>query len=644
MTPTHARHALSIALIWLCGFWLQAEASATGTPPAACNGMRDLVIVAHMDDDLLFMNPDIDATLATGGCVRTLYMTASERNDGAPYMRSRESGVRAAYARMAGAPDTWSMQLETVAGRPFASFTLDADPRIQLWHMRLTDPWLGKGWGSLTPLSQAESVPGQSVATLALPPSTYTRQALVDTLAQLIREYAPTIIRHMDDSVAIPYARLCWRCDGHDHPDHISSARLTREATLLAPGTYSRIGYVNYPIQERQANLSDSETARKTDIFRRYAWQDNRYCPSGRDCNSPTGPTAAWVARIYYVPTPDSAASLMPGAAGVLQLLGTGPHDNAPHVWQSATRQWQSLGGRPAVHPISIQYPDKSIGILALDAQGQIWQDDSGEAQAWRGWQRLAGLAQSHPPAIAREGTPALVALDHQGQIRWAETHAQGHRWREATTLPPLANIRPEMALVRDQVGRLTVFALDRAGALFTLRQAAPGSSDWQPWQRLDTPASNGGLAALRNAHGAIELYFRDRASQHLLRLTQVPDDQWQTADLGIAYRGSPAVALAPDGNSTIAVRAADQEALWVISAGVAHQLSDRIASAPALLRQPEGLYMAARLAGFPQRYQIWAQHSQGWRRMVSIPAPTESRGTPFSTNVEHRQVFQTLK
>ncbi|MEQ4619423.1 MAG: PIG-L family deacetylase [Corticimicrobacter sp.] len=644
MIPTSARRSLVNTLIWLCGTWLHGAAFAAETPPADCHGIRDLVVVAHMDDDLLFMNPDIDATLAAGGCVRTLYMTASERNDGAPYMRSRESGVRAAYARMAGAPDNWSMQLETVAGRPFASFTLESDPRIQLWHMRLTDPWLGKGWGSLTPLSQAESIPGQSVATLALPPSTYTRQGLVDTLAQLIREYAPTVIRHMDDSVAIPYARLCWRCSGHDHPDHISSARLTREATLLAPGPYARIGYVNYPTQERQANLSDSETARKTDIFRRYAWQDNRYCPAGPDCNSPAGPTAAWVARIYYVTPPDGTASLLPGTAGSLQLLGTNQYDNTPHVWQSATGQWQSLGGRPIAHPMSVRYPDNSTGILALDAQGQLWGNDSDSTHAWHGWQRLAGFAQSHPPAMSQEGTPALVALDHQGQIRWTETRERSHRWREAATLPPLAHIRTEMALVRDQSGRLAVFAQDRAGALFVLHQTAPNSLEWQPWQRLDTPASNGGLAALRNAQGAIELYFRDQASQHLLRLTLTLDDQKQVTDLGVAYRGSPAVALDMHNTSTIAVRGTDQDALWVISAGVAHRLGEKLASSPALLRQQDGLHLAARLADTRQGYRIWVQRPQGWKRLDTVPAPSESRGTPFATNVERRQVFQTLK
>ncbi|QDQ88069.1 PIG-L family deacetylase [Alcaligenaceae bacterium SJ-26] len=644
MTSTSARRYLANTLIWLCGIWFHGATLAAETPPADCHGIRDLVIVAHMDDDLLFMNPDIDATLAAGGCVRTLYMTASERNDGAPYMRSRESGVRAAYARMAGTQDNWSMQLETVAGRPFVSFTLDPDPRIQLWHMRLTDPWLGKGWGSLTPLSQAESVPGQSVATLALPPSIYTRQGLVDTLAQLIREYAPTVIRHMDDSVAIPYARLCWRCNGHDHPDHISSARLTREASLLAPGPYARIGYVNYPTQERQVNLADSETARKTDIFRRYAWQDNRYCPTGRDCNSPAGPTAAWVARIYYVTPPDSTVSLMPGAAGSLQLLGTNQYDSAPQVWQSATGQWQSPGGRPVTAPLGVRYPDNSTGLLALDAQGQLWVNHSDRTRAWHGWQRLAGFTQTHPPAISREDMPALVALDHRGQIRWTETRERSHIWREAATLPPLAHIQAEMALVRDSSGRLIVFALDRAGALFTLRQRDPNSGDWQPWQRLDTPASNGGLAALRNGQGAIELYFRDQASQHLLRLTQSPDDQWQTTDLGVAYRGSPAVALDTLGSSTIAVRGTDQDALWILSAGVAHRLSEHIASSPALLLQQNGLYLAARLAETPQGYRIWAQRPQGWKRQDTMPVPPDARGTPFSTNVEHRQVFQTLK
>src|SRR5690606_36660420 len=98
------------------------------------------------------------------------------------------------------------------------------------------------------------------------------------TLASIIRDYDPTTVRRMDDTIAIAYTELCWRCPGHDHPDHIASARLTREAMMIAPGVYDGIGYVAYPTQEYASNLWQAQITRKTEVFRRYAWDDYRYC------------------------------------------------------------------------------------------------------------------------------------------------------------------------------------------------------------------------------------------------------------------------------------------------------------------------------------------------------------------------------
>ncbi|WP_041709460.1 PIG-L family deacetylase [Advenella kashmirensis] len=63
-----------------------------------CHGRRDQIFVAHEDDDLLFMNPDIFDTIRAGGCIQVVYLTAGERGEGVGYMSQRENGVRAAYA------------------------------------------------------------------------------------------------------------------------------------------------------------------------------------------------------------------------------------------------------------------------------------------------------------------------------------------------------------------------------------------------------------------------------------------------------------------------------------------------------------------------------------------------------------------
>src|SRR3546814_11271638 len=112
------------------------------------------------------MNPDFESAIDAGGCVQVVYLTASERGEGEPYMLGRERGVRAAYAYMAQVADQWTPDSVAVGKRTIIRYPLIANPRIQLLHIRPNDPWLGKGWGSLTPLSQVESVAGPTPPTL----------------------------------------------------------------------------------------------------------------------------------------------------------------------------------------------------------------------------------------------------------------------------------------------------------------------------------------------------------------------------------------------------------------------------------------------------------------------------------------------
>src|SRR5690606_28682302 len=212
-----AARAMRLVLPWLAGFAIFSQAYAapeliSPAPPSLseCHGVKDLTFVAHLDDDLLFMNPDIATNIQADACVQVVYLTASDAGEGEGYMLGRERGVRAAYAYMAKQPDLWKADSVQVGAYHIARFTLQGNPHVQLWHMRLKDPWLGKGWGSLTPLSRMESVADTTADTLGPYHDTYTRDALVRTLADIINGYNPTTVRHLDDTIAVPYTQLCW--------------------------------------------------------------------------------------------------------------------------------------------------------------------------------------------------------------------------------------------------------------------------------------------------------------------------------------------------------------------------------------------------------------------------------------------------
>lgn len=633
---------LGLAALLIAGSaWASPGTPAPGAspPPTLCKGGKDLVFVAHLDDDLLFMNPDIGDSIRNAECVQVVYLTASERGEGDGYMLGREKGVRAAYAYIAGVPDIWTQDAISVGAYHLARFTLKGNPRVQLVHMRIKDPWLGKGWGSLTPLSRAESVPGTTADTLGDYHETYSRKDLVATLASIIQGYHPTTIRHLDDTISVPYTKLCWRCAGHGHPDHIASARLVRDAIHAVPGNYAELGYIEYPSQEREANLDTSEITEKTEAFRRYAWNDYRYCSGEQGCKEPAGPAASWVGRSYYVSRDDMAPDLFADTKGGILILATGEGNDAANIWTSRTGVWGSLGGRTADPLASFTYPDSTIGFFARDALGGMWVNKQNLDDSWAGWQAITGARFAHVPIVGTQDITAAVALGNDGLLYLSRATGTGNTWPAWQPLPDLANATDHIAIATSTDHRLSVFATDSAGRVFETQQAEAENIDhWTAWRIIDAPKTNGGLAAIRNPAGAIELYFRDRDSNHLLRIVQVSTAHsqhgattWHKAtDLGIEYVGKPAVGLNEHGQIAVAVLEQPGGALWLVENAKAHKLTTNVASSPALRVLQDKLYIVARNAGRLQTYQVQERSKGVWASALTVNIPPAGGGGAF--------------
>lgn len=607
--------------------------------------MRDLAIVAHMDDDLLFMNPDLQNAIQAGACLTVLYLTASERDEGASYMLERERAVRAAHAHMAGLPDQWEADQIRIAGHTLARQRLRGRPGLQLIHMRLQDPWLGHGWGSLTPLSRAETIPGQMAETLGEFREQYDRAALVDTLAALIQAYQPSTIRHLDDTSTIPYTALCWRCAGHSHPDHIASARLTREAIQRLPGSYTAIGYIDYPAQERAANLTAAAAAAKTDTFLRYAWLDRRYCAQGHDCRQPYGPTAAWVARSYYQTRHDTPAALAAGSRGDLILATTDEWSNTATAWHLAPGNWTPLSSSQAAEaPLSFSWPDGAAGLLLRDALGTVWSTRQDPASAaWQAWQALAGMRIQQPPVLAPQ-TGAAIALGNDGLLYWSRAlppaperppGAADWRWQDWQPLPRLpaaSSASAHAAILLDDTGRLHAFDIAQDGQLYATRQNLPAATGWSNWQPLTAPASSGGLAAFIH-EGQQNLYLRgqDGMLYHLRR--PGPDAAWQAPQaLALRYVGQPALGLDDDGELVIAALEQPGGAVWILEEDAAPlRLMPHAGSAPALKTLGGALHLAARRSGAAQAYELWRRDPRSDTWALEATATASAPALPAS-------------
>jgi Uncharacterized proteins, LmbE homologs len=637
--PTLRRPLWRLAYAFIAPFLFTH--SATAALPALglteCHGMKDLVFVAHLDDDLLFMNPDIEDVIEGGGCVTVVYLTASERGEGTGYMLGRERGVRAAYSYMAGKRNSWIADTVQIGNYHLAHFALTANPRVQLMHMRLKDPWLGSGWGSLTPLSQAEATRDMAAETLGAFNERYTRDDLVKVIAELIREYQPTSVRHLDDTISVPYTQLCWRCAGHGHPDHIASARLVRDAVATVPGTYTQTRYIDYPSQEHAANLAASETASKSEIFRRYAWDDYHYCTNPTDCREPAGPAAAWVQRVYYVARRDVAPALVADPRGGLMVAATGESNNAVNVWDPHDRRWRTLGGRTAGSLSTFKGPDGTIGIFALDPLGRLWVDTRAAGGLWQGWKMMDGPHFIQVPTVATREASAAVAMSNEGTLYWAQLTGGG-TWTPWRPLPDLPGANGSIALTTDSDGRLAVFANDVSGRILFTTQKTPSDPHWDAWQTINPGPVAGGLAAIRDGDNRIEVYGRQRDTGHLLRIVQQPvthaetTSRWGTPqDVGIEYSGRPAVDLDAQGAVVLAILERPGGALWLIREGKTERLIDEAASQPAMMSMSGKVYVATRGVGAAQTYRLIARDQTAWNVSAPIGEMPQGGGSPFN-------------
>ncbi|QAY69972.1 PIG-L family deacetylase [Xylanimonas protaetiae] len=233
-----------------------------------------LNVVAHQDDDLYFLSPDILHDVDQAGTttpIGTLYLTAG--NAGltwaSGYAQSRENGVRAAWAQMAGVANTWTTSTVTLAGKAVTVSAL-AGTQIKLVFVRLPDggeptvpgepdtasAYLMRLWTGAT--ASVVSLDGANE---------YTRAGLIALIAAAIDYYGATVIRHLNHLA--PY--------GIDHVDHVASAKFASAGADAASTTPARQGYMGYGQEVGPVNVSGADYTRKMSAASTYVPFDTQF-------------------------------------------------------------------------------------------------------------------------------------------------------------------------------------------------------------------------------------------------------------------------------------------------------------------------------------------------------------------------------
>ncbi|MEU1371601.1 PIG-L family deacetylase [Streptomyces sp. NPDC005803] len=259
--------------------------------------------MAHEDDDLLFINPEILQKLGPRCAFSVIYLTAGDAGRayaGDNYVQRRENGVRVAYAEMAGVPDHWTQHDIHLGTRTITSFTLNGKIDVRLSFLRLPD---GSPDGGGYPQHSHQSILKLSrgeIASIRPVDSSraYTERQLVDTLTTLARQDEIKRMLTLDyDNVAFGHTYT----PGADHSDHGVAGRYFRRAAFAVQGS-PRIrvtGYLGYGMSRLPENLGTIRARQKNAIFesyRRGAKCDFAPCPSSPYMNRKY---LEWVRREY---------------------------------------------------------------------------------------------------------------------------------------------------------------------------------------------------------------------------------------------------------------------------------------------------------------------------------------------------------
>ncbi|MFI5491437.1 S8 family serine peptidase [Actinoplanes sp. NPDC051859] len=252
-----------------------APANAGVADGSGCARGRVLNVVAHQDDDLLFMNPDIQRDIDAGRCTLTVFVTAGDAGAGKAYWQRREMGPRAAYAMMADTDDKWSGKKVKYGSHLIQYETLTGNPNVALVFLRAPDG--GRGG---FPANNSESLEELYRGVLPVIRSvdgvnTYTKAGLTTLLLDIMRAYRPDTIQTMDYSD---------KHRGTDHVDHRTTALLTYDAHLQYRTPHRISGYLAYAGAKSPANVYYTAGNRKLDIFHAYALHDRKVCQTTVAC------------------------------------------------------------------------------------------------------------------------------------------------------------------------------------------------------------------------------------------------------------------------------------------------------------------------------------------------------------------------
>ncbi|MFD3700432.1 PIG-L family deacetylase [Streptomyces sp. NPDC058646] len=657
---------------WAFGHGNAPEPAApeAGPRPSVTEGTV-LQVVAHPDDDLFFMNPDVSRSIASGVEVATVYLTSGEsdgRNeahsphlrdparpaDHAAYAEARQNGIRAAYAQMATGDRASAWQrtsLPTAGGGSAEVDVLTARPEVSLVWMQLREARSISGdnpdslrglWDGRVGALGAQLASGTPVRTSF----SYTKEQAVEAIAGVFARYRPTTIRTQDPTPGRSQGGGAF----HDHQDHMYGARFVQAAAdryAKSPDRphFSVQNYVSYPNSALPPTLDPQAAEEKLGYLKTYAWTDHQdWCGSPAGCGdrkTATRPTGAgWNQTIRYS-RGEGTSWMTEGASGRLWAFAV--LDGRMAYWSRGGPQasWQGPRFLPGTGidagATAARLPDGRIAVLGTrttlgNTAAEYGRELVYAVQAAPGGDFTPWQSLGTPDTADISGTSALsapsVAVDRTGRMT-VYVRDSGRTLRARAQAAPDGPFGGWQALgggalqgdpvtATDAAGRRHVYAAT-ARTVLAWVQPAPDAAFTGPFP-TGLPATTGPLTASPRGDG-VRLYFRHPGTGTVgtsLAIADGPAPVFSPVTEAGGEGGYGSVGVAGDvlagraRGGTVGVSAPDRTPTWYASRML-------YTGAPAAVAEPDGTAVAATL-GLDAGLHVTTAPPAGSEPLGSLP------------------------
>ncbi|WP_424216810.1 PIG-L family deacetylase (plasmid) [Streptomyces sp. BI20] len=570
------------------------------------SGCRTLQILAHPDDDLYFMNPELEQSIDANDALVSVYLNCGEsggvnkvpgRPRPAPdvpgYAGARRQGLRQAYSLMAtGRTDSpWRMTAQPLPdGTAIEVDTLEQHPGITLVFLGIRQHGGGSGPARARAMGLPDlwTNPTMRTSTLVSTGSPVTtshpmdREGLIAALAHLLDTHRPNLIRILDPDPDMQVHDKTFRkhhdqAGYSDHPDHTAAALFALAALerYKGPGPdkdapYAVVPYRGYYNERWPDNLPRELIRAKGNVLNAYGGSPDA-CTFTAGCgdydvgkNRSYG--TGWLKRTSLrTPAPPVVTAGPDGVLTAFAVLG-----GRPATWRETAKGSGTFDERPTFLGGDRLLP----GLTALttrDGRRMLFAVRVAELGPTRADNRreLVTCEQSAPggpfgpwtslgnperdpdrgrrvgaPAVALDATgrPVLFTRDWSKRVVSRRREANG-RWGSWTPLGG-GEVQEGLSAVTDKSGRIHVFGSGRE-AVRHWAQSAPGGP-FTPADLPLPPPADPPVAAVTDT-GDVSLAYREAKTARVVgAVLPARGGAWAPRDPGLPARGYGAVALLP--------------------------------------------------------------------------------------------------